>query len=50
LQPVPRLAGASRLQTAPQEERRFAAAGLQRQVNYVANALHEAWRLVRPFA
>lgn len=50
LQPVPRLAGASRLQTAPQEERRFAATGLQRQVNYVANALHEAWRLVRPFA
>ncbi len=48
LEPVPRLAGAARVKSAPPEQRGFLLAGINRQINYVANALHEAWRLVRP--
>ena len=44
---VPRLAAAARLQAASAEQRRFLQAGLTREINKVANALHEAWRLVR---
>lgn len=47
LGPVPRLAAAARLPSAPPEQRRFLQAGLTREINKVANALHEAWRLVR---
>ncbi|MBI2535488.1 MAG: hypothetical protein HYW06_00615 [Gemmatimonadetes bacterium] len=44
---VPRLAAAARLQTAAPDRRRFVQAGLTREINKVANALHEAWRLIR---
>jgi hypothetical protein len=44
---VPRLAAATRLQSSSPEQRRFLQAGLAREINKVANALHEAWRLVR---
>jgi hypothetical protein len=44
---VPRLAAAAHLNNAPPERRPFVQAGLAREVNKVANALHEAWRLVR---
>jgi hypothetical protein len=44
---VPRLAAAARLQNASPEQRPFLQAGLTREINKVANALHEAWRLVR---
>ncbi len=44
---VPRLAAAARLQAASAEQRRFLQAGLTREINKVANALHEAWRLIR---
>jgi hypothetical protein len=44
---VPRLAAAARLENVPPEQRPFLQAGLVREINKVANALHEAWRLVR---
>jgi len=44
---VPRLSAAARLQSTPPDRRPFLQAGLVREVNKVANALHEAWRLVR---
>lgn len=44
---VPRLSAAARLQSTPPDQRPFLQAGLVREVNKVANALHEAWRLVR---
>ena len=44
---VPRLAAAPRLQGAPPDQRRFLQAGLTREINKVANRLHEAWRLIR---
>jgi len=47
LGPLPRLAAAARLPSAPPDQRRFLQAGLTREINKVANALHEAWRLVR---
>ena len=46
LGPVPRLAAAARLQAASPDQRRFLQAGLTRQINQVANGLHEAWRLI----
>jgi N-acetylated-alpha-linked acidic dipeptidase len=47
---VPRLAGIGRLATAPAEQRPHLQAGLVRDVNKVASALHEAWQLVRDSA
>jgi hypothetical protein len=44
---VPRLAAAARLTAAPAGQRGFLQAGLTREINKVANTLHEAWRLVR---
>jgi hypothetical protein len=44
---VPRLAAAARLQAVPPDQRRFLQAGLTREINKVANRLHEAWRLIR---
>ncbi len=45
---VPRLAGIGRLKSGLADQQRFLLAGLTREINKVANALHEAWRLVRP--
>jgi hypothetical protein len=44
---VPRLAAAARLQAAPADQRPFLQAGLTREINKVANRLHEARRLIR---
>lgn len=45
---LPRLSGIDRLRSVPADQKRFLQAGLTREINKVANALHEAWRLVRP--
>ncbi len=44
---VPRLAAAARLKAASPDQRGFLQTGLTREINKVANALHQAWRLVR---
>ena len=44
---VPRLSAASRLTSASLDQRPFLQTGLAREINKVANTLHEAWRLVR---
>jgi hypothetical protein len=44
---VPRLSGVERLKSASSEQRPFLIAGIQRQINVVANAFYEAARLVR---
>lgn len=44
---VPRLAAIDRLQSTPPEQRPFLLAGIQRQINVVANAFYEAALLVR---
>lgn len=44
---VPRLAATARLKAAPPDQRGFLQTGLTREINKVANTLHEAWRLVR---
>jgi hypothetical protein len=47
---IPRLAGIGRLQDCPANLRRFLVAGIRREINTVANTLHEAARLVTPRA
>ena len=43
---IPRLAGITRLKDCPAETRPFLVAGIQREINQVANALYEAARLL----